>query len=130
MEIAKAMFAGTASERRGTTFTGEVWVDSVLPRVDGTVVNNVWFAPCSRTYWHSHERGQVLHVLNGSGLICSLGGPVHKLEVGDYVWVPPGELHWHGGSQISSVLHTAISLGATAWQHEVSEEEYGVTVER
>jgi quercetin dioxygenase-like cupin family protein len=130
MKIVKAMFAGGPSEPRSGTFTGEVWADSVLPAVDGTLINNIWFAPCARTYWHSHERGQILHVLHGSGLICSQGGPVHRLEVGDYVWVPPGEVHWHGGSATSSLLHTAISLGTTSWRGEVSEAEYGTAVQQ
>lgn len=129
MKIVKATFAGAASEQRGGTFTGTVWVDSVLPATDDIVINNVWFAPGSRTYWHSHERGQILHVLSGSGLICSRGGPIARLQVGDYVWVPPGEPHWHGGSPNSSMLHTAISLSSTHWQDEVSEADYSGPVE-
>ena len=129
MKIVKAMFAGAPSERRSGTFTGEVWMDAVLPATDGTMINNVWFAPSSRTYWHTHERGQILHVLSGSGLIRSQDGPVRALEVGDYVWIPPGELHWHGGSKTSSVLHTAISLGTTSWHDEVSEDEYRFPVQ-
>ena len=63
---------GQPSELRGATFTGPVWADPVLPSTDGTAINNVFFPPGARTFWHRHEHGQVLHVLAGSGLILRL----------------------------------------------------------
>jgi hypothetical protein len=35
--------------------------------------NNVCFTPGARTFWHTHEKGQILTVTLGSGLICSKG---------------------------------------------------------
>ena len=51
------------------TFTGEAWRDTLLPPEDGVAVGNVFFAPCARTFWHSHVGGQLLIVLAGSGFV-------------------------------------------------------------
>jgi quercetin dioxygenase-like cupin family protein len=110
--------------QRTDTFTGLVFADPVLADADGIVINNVFFAPGARTYWHSHEHGQILVVVSGSGLICQHGGHVHALNAGDLAWSPPGELHWHGAAPATSILHRAISLGQTTWASHVSDAEY------
>jgi quercetin dioxygenase-like cupin family protein len=124
MKIIKADSAGQPSELRTSTFTGEVWMHAILPAADGTVVNNVFFAPRARTHWHYHESGQLLRVVSGQGLICSAGHRPRILEVGDTVWVSPGERHWHGGGADTCLLHTAVSLGRTTWLDPVSDDEY------
>lgn len=115
--------AGT-SGKPGSQFTGDVFPYLTLPSTDGVTVNTVNFTPCARTYWHSHERGQILVVLAGRGLIQAAGGPVRVLRAGDTVWAPPGERHWHGGSADAYLTHVAISLGVTSWAEEVTDEEY------
>jgi quercetin dioxygenase-like cupin family protein len=118
---------GQPSELRGATFTGPVWADPVLPSTDGTAINNVFFPPGARTFWHRHEHGQVLHVLAGSGLIGTDGERPRSLRAGDVVWAPPGERHWHGATPGSFLTHLAVSLGPTAWAEEVTEAEYTAT---
>jgi quercetin dioxygenase-like cupin family protein len=126
MEIVKRQTAdGVPSQQRSMTFTGLVYGDALLNSADGTAVNSVFFAPGARTFWHSHERGQVLHVLAGRGLIASRSEPVRALEPGDVVWVPAGEQHWHGGGPETTLVHLAVSLGQTTWFGEVSADEYG-----
>jgi len=115
----------TPTQQRTDTFTGLVFADPVLADGDGIVINNVFFTPGARTYWHSHEHGQILMVVSGSGLICPHGGDVQVLTAGDLAWSPPGELHWHGAAPATSILHRAISLGQTTWASHVSEAEYG-----
>ncbi len=124
MIIIPGRVADQATDRRGPTFTGEVWADPVLPLTDGVTINTVSFLPSARTFWHHHERGQILHVLAGGGLICTHGRRPRRLRPGDVVWVPPGERHWHGASPGSLLVHLAISLGTTAWADEVSEADY------
>ena len=109
------------SEQRATV-TGEVWFDPVLPATDGTTITTVFFAPGARTYWHSHEHGQILQVLAGSGLICTAGEQPRAIVTGDTVWVPPGERHWHGAAPDSFMTHTAISLGETRWAEEAADD--------
>jgi len=112
------------SELRGGTFTGEVWATPMKPGGDGVTIATVSFAPQARTHWHTHERGQILLVVSGSGLICSWGEQPRRLRPGDVVWVPPGERHWHGGSATAAMTHIAISLGTTKWGESVSDEDY------
>ncbi|MGH8988007.1 MAG: cupin domain-containing protein [Acidimicrobiales bacterium] len=112
-----------------STFTGIVFPYVTMPATDGVVINTVNFSPCARTYWHRHERGQIIVVLAGRGLVQAEGGPVRVMRTGDTIWSPPGERHWHGGAADSYVVHTAISLGKTEWEQEVIDEEYGAPVE-
>jgi quercetin dioxygenase-like cupin family protein len=116
---------GQPSQQRTDTFTGLVYADALLSSTDGTAVNSVFFAPGARTFWHSHERGQVLHVLSGRGLIASAGERAQPLDQGDIVWVPAGEAHWHGGGADTVLVHLAVSLGQTTWLRPVSADEYG-----
>jgi quercetin dioxygenase-like cupin family protein len=102
-----------------------LYADPLLASADGTTVTSVFFGPGARTFWHSHERGQLLHVVSGCGLVCSEGGTARPLDPGDLVWVSPGERHWHGGGLQTALLHLAVSLGATSWLGPVSDAEYG-----
>lgn len=114
---------GTAG-KAGSQFTGSVHPYVTMGSTDGVVINTVNFTPCSRTYWHRHEGGQILIVTAGRGLIQVRGEPVRVLRAGDTVWASPGELHWHGGSNDSYMVHIAISLGATQWEEELTDDEY------
>jgi quercetin dioxygenase-like cupin family protein len=124
MIICRGRDPGIPTQHRTDTFTGLVLGDPVLAGADGILINDVFFAPGARTFWHSHERGQILTVVSGSGLICQHGGEVEVLNAGDLAWSPPGELHWHGAAPATSMLHRAISLGLTTWASHVSDEEY------
>lgn len=115
--------AGTAG-KRGSQFSGTVFPYLTLPSTDGVVINTVNFTPGARTFWHSHERGQIILVIAGRGLIQVRGGSVHVLRAGDTVWAPPGESHWHGAAEDSYMVHTAISLGTTNWAEAVTDAEY------
>jgi quercetin dioxygenase-like cupin family protein len=128
IHISPGRHAGTAG-KPGSQFTGDAFPYLTMPATDGVVINTVDFTPGARTHWHSHERGQILQVLAGRGLVQSAGGPIVVLRAGDTVWVPPGERHWHGAAPDSFMVHTAISLGETAWEVPVTDEEYGATAE-
>jgi quercetin dioxygenase-like cupin family protein len=125
VKIVRGRAADAVSQHRQDTFTGTVWGDPVLPATDGVTINNVFFAPGARTNWHRHEHGQVLHVTAGAGLISTEGEEPQRLGVGDTVWVPAGETHWHGASRDGYLLHLAVSLGQTEWDRPVRDEEYG-----
>ena len=74
MKINRGREAGTQSERRSETFTGEVWADPVLPSTGNVMINSVFFAPGARTHWHRHEAGQILVVTSGQGRVYSRDG--------------------------------------------------------
>jgi quercetin dioxygenase-like cupin family protein len=97
----------------------------VLPETEGVTINNVFFTPGARTHWHTHDRGQVLHVLAGEGRVCLRNGSPETIRAGDVVFFEPGEEHWHGAAADSYLLHLAISLGGHDWLDPVTDEEYG-----
>jgi quercetin dioxygenase-like cupin family protein len=117
--------AGPPTEHRTATFTGTVYADALLDGTEGAAATSVFFAPGGRTFWHSHEHGQVLHVLEGRGLVATEGDSPEPIGPGDVVWAAPGEVHWHGGAAESMLLHLAVSLGQTSWLGPVSEADYG-----
>ncbi|EMX0849381.1 cupin domain-containing protein [Pluralibacter gergoviae] len=124
MRIFHGREANLPSEKRRATFTGEVWADVVMPATDGITINSVFFTPGARTFWHTHEQGQILQVIAGKGWICVAGESAQSIRAGDTVWIPASERHWHGAAQDSYMLHTATSLGKTGWQDEVTQDQY------
>lgn len=124
MKVIHARDDASPSEQRSATFSGSVWADPVMPTTDGVTINTVFFAPGARTYWHTHEVGQVLSVTAGSGWVCLEGEEPQVIRTGDVVWIAPGERHWHGASDTSYMVHVAVSIGKTGWQEEVSDKDY------
>lgn len=93
-------------------------------RGEGIMIVHVMFTPCARTHWHTHENGQFLRVLAGSGWVCDKGDEPQRLNVGDSVWCPAGTTHWHGADDGTYMVHLAVSHGTTSWLDPVTDEEY------
>ena len=124
MKIIHARDAESIAEARTSTFTGTVWGDPLMPATDGVLINTVYFAPCSRTYWHRHEGGQLLQVVSGQGWVATREDGAVRVEKGDTIWTPPGQEHWHGSDEHTMFAHVATSLGRTEWFGEVEAEEF------
>lgn len=111
-------------------FTGPVWFGDMSSSADETGLNvlGVQFAPGSRTDWHSHPGGQVLYVVSGSGTVANEDGERIEMAAGDTVTTPPDELHWHGATPDSPMLHLSITHGGeTVWSSEkVTDTHYQV----
>lgn len=110
--------------RPGPNVTGSAWGDPPVQPTEKQRIGNVFFTPGSRTYWHTHEVGQVLVVMFGRGLICTEDGTPQPIIIGDRIWIPEGEKHWHGASPDSAMVHLAVTLGPTTWLEEVAEADY------
>lgn len=95
--------------RRGPEawFNGVVWLDDVLSTAT-LKVTRVSFEPGARTAWHTHPRGQALHVLSGVCQVQLRGGEVEEVSSGDSVWIDAGEVHWHGAAAGRTMAHLAI----------------------
>jgi len=125
--------AGSRASRRAPKeyFTGTVWQDPIIVAAAPArlVVNRVSFEPGARTNWHSHPFGQTLYVIAGFGLVQKEGEAAREIRPGDVVWIPPGEKHWHGGSQTNGMTHLAMQEaldGNTAtWMEPVTDAQYG-----
>ena len=114
-------------------FTGDVWLDPIAhPRTDGQrmVVAKVRFAPGARTAWHSHGRGQTLHITQGVAWIQSRGQEKVIAYPGQTVYCPPDEQHWHGAAPDAFMEHLAMldnaddQASTTTWLEHVTEVDY------
>ncbi|KNG85205.1 hypothetical protein ANOM_008089 [Aspergillus nomiae NRRL 13137] len=114
---------GQATVKPTATFTGDVYLD-FLHRDEKTTIANVTFTPCARTYWHTHEEGQFLKVVAGSGWICDQGSEPRRIKMGDLIWAPAGTTHWHGADDGNIMTHFVIGLGKTTWHDPVTDEQY------
>ena len=115
-------------------FTGDVWVDAIAEPKEGDqrmIVSRVRFAPGSRTAWHSHARGQTLHITEGVALIGTRDGTVITARPGDTISTPPGEEHWHGATPQDFMEHLAMlengddPATTTVWLEHVDDARYG-----
>ncbi|MFF7190427.1 cupin domain-containing protein [Streptomyces sp. NPDC008222] len=73
----------------------------------------VHFAPGARTDWHCHPCGQILHAVDGVGVIQLRGEDVRTIRAGDTVVAPAGEWHWHGAAVDAMMTMIAVQ-GADA----------------
>ena len=111
-------------------FTGRARVEMLFEALAPSDASGgyVTFEPGARTAWHSHPRGQVLIVTDGTGRAQSWGGPIQEIRAGDVVRIPAGQKHWHGASPQASMTHLAITEhrgGARVqWMEPVSDGQY------
>jgi quercetin dioxygenase-like cupin family protein len=129
MEIIRS---GTQPSTKGPEewFTGSVRIDPLFQpnehrRAAAAIVT---FEPGARTAWHTHPLGQTLIVTAGIGLVQREGGPIEEIRVGDIVWFPPNEKHWHGASSTVAMTHIAIQEQLNGkvvdWMEKVTDEQY------
>ncbi len=115
-------------------FSGTIRIDPLFEAHDPAraVGARVTFEPGSSTAWHTHPLGQTLIVTAGCGLAQRWEGPTEEIRLGDVVWFPPGEKHWHGVTATTTMTHIAIQeqLGGRTvdWMEKVSDEQYSVAM--
>jgi len=114
-------------------FTGSVQVTPLIKGEEPSCLTcaSVGFQPGARSAWHTHPKGQLLIVTEGSGLIQEWGKPLRIIQKGDVIWTPPGVKHCHGASPHSTMTHTAINElkdgKAVDWMEKVTDNEYEKT---
>ena len=83
------------------------------------------FEPGARTYWHSHDRGQLLLVEDGRMRTQKKGGPMKELGKGESDYAGPNVVHWHGAAPGQALVQINVGFGGdTKWMAEVSDAEY------
>ena len=96
-------------------FVGEVRVQPVVRGTEGIEIIVVRFSAGARTFLHSHEVPQVLHCIEGRGILAT-ESERNEVGPGDIVHVPPGEMHWHGAAPDGDFAHLSIRPpGETNW---------------
>jgi len=92
--------------RSGKLFTGTVTVQPVIGKElsKNLVMAKVNFGPGVRNKFHSHSSAQILIVTKGKGIVAT-ESEEKTVAVGDIIFIPPGEKHWHGAAEGSKFSH-------------------------
>ena len=123
---------GSKPTKKSSTewFTGTVWQDPIIEAPEPARVRalKVSFEPGARTAWHTHPLGQTLHIISGTGLVGLRNEQPKIVNVGDTVWIPPDEEHWHGATPKNLMSHIAIQEAMNGkvanWLEKVSDQDY------
>jgi len=79
----------------------------------------------ARTYWHSHDHGQLLMTEQGRMRVQKRGQPMKELGVGESDYTAPDVVHWHGATPGQPLVQINIAFGGGAkWFGEVTADEY------
>ena len=111
-------------------FTGTAYIKILVPKDEtGTyTVGNVLFKAGSRNNWHTHEKGQILLIIDGKGFYQEKGKPARAIKKGDVVIAPENIAHWHGASAKNKMVDIAITNykgdEQATWLQPVTDEEY------
>jgi quercetin dioxygenase-like cupin family protein len=83
------------------------------------------FEPGARTYWHSHDRGQLLLVEQGRMRAQKRGNPMQELGVGASDYTAANIVHWHGAAPDQALVQINAGFGGAAkWFEEVTADDY------
>jgi quercetin dioxygenase-like cupin family protein len=101
----------------GTEFFvgGSVRVQPLVAADEGIDIVVVRFSAEARTYLHAHHVPQVLHCMEGRGILATEHDR-NEVGPGDVVYIPANEMHWHGAAPDSDFAHLSIRpVGDTTW---------------
>jgi quercetin dioxygenase-like cupin family protein len=83
------------------------------------------FETGARTYWHSHDTGQLLWVEGGRMWTQKRGQAKRELAPGESDYTGPNVVHWHGATAQSHLIQVNVGFGGgTKWLEAVPEAEY------
>ena len=83
------------------------------------------FEPGARTYWHSHDKGQLLLVEDGRMRVQKRGQPMRELGVGESDYAGPNVVHWHGAPPDKPLVQLNVGFGGGAkWLEAVTDADY------
>ena len=105
MKITSAK-AGSRAKDEGPLFVGEVKRQALVE--DGAIrLVEVEFVAGARTKMHTHSTDQVLIISAGDGIV---GTPSeqHNVVLGDVVFIPAGEAHFHGAAPAKGMSHYSL----------------------
>ena len=74
---------------------------------DGWAASLTSFGIGGRLDWHTHDSEQFLYITEGRGIVATKDRE-YVVTPGAMVYIPAGEVHWHGGSDDSSMSHLNI----------------------
>lgn len=106
----------TSSLFTGGPVTLQPIVTQQMGKYFGTSLVN--FSKGARNKFHSHTSDQVLIVTTGAGIVATEQEEL-VVRVGDIIYIPAGEKHWHGATKDSEFSHIyVVSAGSKTAQLE------------
>ena len=99
----------------GDLFVGPVERQMLVGEGDSPQVrvNVVTFKDGAVNKMHRHTFDQVLVITAGEGIVQVEGQPEHRVTVGDVIFIPAGERHWHGAAPGQTMSHMTIATPGT-----------------
>lgn len=96
-------------------FIGAVEREAVVTEGDSAQVrvNVVTFKDGAVNKLHRHTFDQVLLITEGEGIVQTEGQPEQHVSVGDVIFIPAGERHWHGAAPGRTMSHLTIATPGT-----------------
>ncbi len=111
-------------------FTGNAFITPLIAKDNNNEfsIGSVTFEIGARTHWHTHPKGQVLLVTEGSGFYQEKGKKAQIIRKGDVITIPENVEHWHGASAKTAMIHTAITNfkdnKQVTWLEPVTDSEF------
>lgn len=99
-----------SEKRSGGIFLGTVESKSLVNESTGAndlKLDIITFPPGVRNKPHRHTYDQVLYIIAGEGIVAT-ENEQKTVAPGIAVFIPRGELHWHGATETSSFQHISI----------------------
>jgi quercetin dioxygenase-like cupin family protein len=113
----KIVHMGTATR---TPATGDLFIGSVERQIlvgegdsQQVRVNVVTFKDGAVNKLHRHTFDQVLVITAGEGIVQVDGQREQRVSVGDVIFFPAGERHWHGAAPGHTMSHLTIATPGT-----------------
>ena len=118
MKIIRLAEIKPVDETRPMYIGGRITRQTIVGREVGQSFNStqINFAPGTRTKFNSHTADQIVIVTAGKGVLANEKEET-TVGVGDIVFIPSGEKHWHGAVKDSSFSQISIQLkeSQTTW---------------
>ena len=100
-------------------FTGDVTRRPLAPDSTDFNASVVGFELGVRNKFHHHGSDQLLIVTEGTGKLVTAAGEEAIVTVGDVIFAPAGESHWHGALDDTTFAHITVTRkGAETTQDE------------
>jgi quercetin dioxygenase-like cupin family protein len=95
----------------GDLFIGQVERQALVGEGDAQQlrVNVVTFHDGAVNKYHHHTFDQVLVITEGEGIVQVEGQSERRVTVGDVIFVPAGERHWHGAAPGKTMSHLTVA---------------------
>jgi len=116
-------FASAWAQQPGTTpqFTG---TSTPMDGKDLSVARRSFDAG-ARSYWHSHDNGQLLMVEKGVMRTQKRGEKMRELNAGESDYTAPNVVHWHGAAPKEPLVQINVGFsGGSKWYEAVTEAQY------